>query len=118
MIHGKVWGETWEIFSRNGVRCMGLRIKAGHYCSKHKHKHQYNHFAVLDGDLKIRVWKNDYDLVDETWMCGQDCTIVVPGEYHQFEALTDVLAVETYWGECVPSDIVRASCGGSTSGNA
>jgi len=114
MITGKVWGETYNIFERNGVRCMGLRIKAGGYCSKHRHKHQWNHFSVIEGDLKVRVWKNDYDLVDETWLVSGDSVEVRPGEYHQFIALTDVLAIESYWGECDPADIERDSCGGRT----
>jgi quercetin dioxygenase-like cupin family protein len=113
MKSGKVWGETWEIFSRNGVRCMGLHINSGAYCSKHKHRHQANHFHVLYGYLRIKVWKKDYPLCDETILCSGDSMIVLPDELHQFEAITDTMAIETYWGECDERDIERDSCGGS-----
>ena len=32
----------------------------------------------------VRVWKNDYDLVDETILGPGDFTQVKPNEYHQF----------------------------------
>jgi hypothetical protein len=42
----------------------------------------------------IRVWKNNYDLVDETLLKAGQYTKVAPGEYHQFEAITDCIAFE------------------------
>ena len=59
----------------------------------------------------IRVWKNDYNLVDETILEDGDFTQVKPGEYHQFEALEDTIAFELYWAEFDHGDIIRESVG-------
>ncbi len=111
MIAGKVWGNT-ELLEANGVlEFHRIDIKKGGVCSKHKHKFKLNGFFVEKGALVIRVWKNNYDLVDETVLMAGMYTKVAPGEYHQFEALEDTVAFELYWAEFDHEDIERETVG-------
>jgi mannose-6-phosphate isomerase-like protein (cupin superfamily) len=112
---GKVWGQT-ELLEANGVlEFHRIEAVAGGVCSKHKHKFKWNGFFVEQGELIIRVWKNNYDLVDETVLKAGDYTKVAPGEYHQFEAVTDCVAFELYWAEFDHDDISRETVGYSGS---
>ena len=61
--------------------------------------------------MLIRVWQNDYDLVDETILGPGEYTKVKPGVHHQFECLEDSVAYELYWAEFPEKDIVRESVG-------
>ena len=108
---GKVWGQT-ELLHANGVlEFHRIETIKGGICSKHKHGFKWNGFFVETGKLLIRVWKNDYNLVDETILEDGDFTQVKPGEYHQFEALEDTIAFELYWAEFDHGDIIRESVG-------
>ena len=108
---GKVWGKT-EMVHKNGVlEFHRIETKKGGECSKHKHQFKWNGFFVESGKLKIKVWKNDYDLVDETILGPGDFTQVKPGEYHSFECLEDAVAFELYWAEFDHNDIVRETVG-------
>lgn len=110
---GKVWGIT-ELIHANGVlEFHRIEANAGKFCSKHLHKTKWNGFFVEKGRLLIRVWKNNYDLVDETILEDGDFTAVGPGEFHQFEALEDTVAFELYWAEFDHNDIERETVGGS-----
>lgn len=110
---GKIWGSTKSLFFKNNVEIHRIEANEGGYCSKHKHDHKYNAFFVERGQLKITVWKNDYDLVDETIISDQEMSIVKPQEYHMFEAMEDTVAYEIYWTEINTDDIIRESCGGN-----
>ena len=114
---GKIWGNTQPIFLKNNVEIHRVEIDAGGYCSKHKHEYKYNAFFVEKGKLKVTVWKNDYDLIDETILSDQELSIVNPQEYHMFEAIEDTIAYEIYWTEISSSDIVRESHGGNSNKN-
>lgn len=108
---GKIWGLT-ELIHANGVlEFHRIDFKSGGVCSKHRHKYKWNGFYVVEGSLLIRVWKNDYNLVDETVLGKGDWTRVKPGEFHQFEALSDGTAFELYWAEFNHDDIERESVG-------
>ena len=111
-IAGKVWGSTQEIFSKLNVEIHRITVNSGGYCSKHCHEHKFNAFYVEKGTLKIKVWKNDYDLCDETIIHTGEMCVVNPKEYHQFEALDNTIAFEIYWVELDSKDIVRDDCGG------
>ena len=88
---GKVWGQT-ELLEANGVlEFHRIEAVAGGVCSKHKHKFKWNGFFVESGEMIIRVWKGDYDLVDE--------------------AVTDCVAFELYWAEFDHDDISRETVG-------
>jgi quercetin dioxygenase-like cupin family protein len=111
MIAGKIWGTT-ELLEANGsLEFHRIEIRQGGVCSKHKHKYKWNGFFVESGKLVVRVWKNKYDLVDETIVSAGQYTKVCPGEYHQFEALEDTVAFELYWAEFDHEDIERESVG-------
>lgn len=111
MIAGKVWGTT-ELVERNGVlEFHRIETKAGGVCSKHMHEYKWNGFFVESGKLLIRVWQNDYDLIDETILGPGEYTKVKPGVQHQFECLEDAVAYELYWAEFPEKDIVRETVG-------
>jgi quercetin dioxygenase-like cupin family protein len=105
--YGKIWGSAQNLFFKNNVEINRIQINKNGYCSKHKHEHKYNMFFIERGKLKIKVWKNDYYLVDETILETQQSNIVNPGEYHTFEALEDTIAYEIYWTELSDQDIIR-----------
>jgi quercetin dioxygenase-like cupin family protein len=116
MKNGKVWGMT-ELIHANGVlEFHRIEARKGGYCSKHLHQFKWNGFFVESGRLLVKVWKNDYSLVDETILGTGDFTQVKPGEYHSFEALEDTIAFELYWAEFNHNDIIRESVGGSERG--
>jgi mannose-6-phosphate isomerase-like protein (cupin superfamily) len=108
---GKIWGQT-ELIEANGVlEFHRIETEAGGVCSKHLHEFKWNGFFVESGKLLIRVWQEDYDLVDETIIGPGEFTKVKPGVYHQFECLEDSIAFELYWAEFNHNDIKRESVG-------
>jgi len=108
---GKIWGST-ELIHANGVlEFHRIEFKAGGTCSKHCHNWKWNGFFVEQGKMIVRVWQNDYDLVDETVLNAGDFTQVKPGVYHQFEGVEDGVAFELYWAEFNHDDIQRESVG-------
>lgn len=109
---GKVWGSTQELFFKNNVEIHRIETKKGGFCSKHKHRHKYNAFFVESGSIKVKVWKNDYDLVDEITLSKGDMTTVKPGEFHLFESVEDSVVYEIYWVELLKDDIDRETVGG------
>ena len=112
IISGKVWGKTQLIHANAACEMHRLEAKTGADCSKHCHEHKWNGFFVESGVLMIRVWKNDYDLVDETILEVGDWTTVKPGEYHQFVCIKDCVAIELYWAAALETDdIVRETVG-------
>jgi len=111
MIQGKVWGTTELIESNSSLEFHRIQIVKGGVCSKHKHYSKWNGFYVESGKLIIRVWKKDYTLVDETIVSTGQYTKVIPGEYHQFEAVEDTIAFEIYWTALDSNDIQRETVG-------
>ena len=113
MKSGKVWGVTRKIEANPFFELHRIEIKAGGYCSKHKHKYKWNGFYVESGRLEVRVWKNSYDLVDATVLGPGEYTVVMPGEFHMFSCLEDCVCFELYWAKFDPDDIERETIGGS-----
>ena len=108
---GKIWGQT-ELIHANGVlEFHRIEYKKNVACSKHRHKFKWNGFYVESGRMLVRVWQNDYDLIDETILEPGDYTKVKPGVYHQFECLEDGIAFELYWAEFNHNDIIRKTVG-------
>ena len=111
---GKIWGQT-ELIHANGVlEFHRIEYKAGYKCSEHEHEFKWNGFFVESGKMIVRVWQNDYDLVDETLLLPGDFTQVKPGCVHQFEGVEDGVAFELYWAEFNHNDIRRRSVGRRT----
>ena len=109
---GKVWGETSLIHANSALEFHRIRILKDGYCSKHMHEFKWNGFYVESGFLVVKVYQEDYDLVDETSLGPGDFMQVKPGLYHSFHAVTDTIAFELYWAEFNHDDIVRESVGG------
>lgn len=108
---GKVWGTTELIEANGALEFHRIEMKKGGVCSKHLHKYKWNGFYVESGKMRIKVWQNDYDLIDETIIGAGQYTKVKPGLYHQFECLQDGVAYELYWAEFSHNDIVRETTG-------
>ncbi len=109
-VQGKVWGVTKELFAMNNVEGHYIDVSQGGYCSKHKHETKYNKFIVLEGELKVTVWKSG--TIDCVILEIGEELVVAPGDYHMFEAVTPVKALEFYWTELKADDIVRENHGG------
>ena len=108
---GKVWGLTEQIEMNGVLEFHRIEMNKGGVCSKHLHEFKWNGFYVESGRMLIRVWQNDYDLVDETILNSGDFMSVAPGEYHQFEALDDCIAFELYYAHFDHDDIQRETVG-------
>lgn len=110
---GKIWGETTEFFRFATSSGHHLSIKAGGYCSIHKHAHKYNLFYVMSGKLKVTIWRDeDRGLKDETILGEGQTTAVPPDFFHKFEALEDTECIEVYHVLLNEPDIERKSVGG------
>jgi len=110
-IAGKIWGQT-ELIHANGVlEFHRIEYKKNVACSKHKHKYKWNGFFVESGKMMVKVWQNDYDLVDETILNAGDFMRVKPGVFHQFIGIEDGVAFELYWAEFDHNDIERETVG-------
>ena len=110
--YGKIWGSTTCLESNNSIEVHEIEFQQGKRCSFHCHNTKFNAFYVVEGELEISVKKSNYDLTDVTILSKGDFTVVPPGEYHQFRGLTNGKALEVYWAEFNPNDIVRANTGG------
>ncbi len=96
-----------------------IRVVAGGYSSKHYHKNKDNLFYVVSGKLFVRIFKRVVGdgsiILDERRSCLYPF-LVSWGIIHQFEAVTDVVAYEVYFGikdhAASPTDIVRLSQNG------
>lgn len=113
MKQGKIWGFTEAIFQKHNFEIHRIEIKQGGFCSTHKHNNKFNAFYMESGSLKINVEQKAYELTDETIIETGDLTVVKPGLYHSFEALTDCICYEIYWTELDHEDIERRTVGGS-----
>ena len=110
-IDNEVYGQT-ELIHANGVlEFHRIEYKKNVACSKHKHEFKWNGFFVESGKMMVKVWQNDYDLIDETILNAGDFMRVKPGVYHQFIGLEDGVAFELYWAEFDHNDIKRESVG-------
>lgn len=112
MVAGKAWGCTETIYEDGHVCVNKIWAAKGGFCSVHKHIKKQNLFHIISGKLRIDVEKNGYDLVDSTVIETGQSTIVPAGEYHQFVALEDSVALEIYFVD-LDEDIIRKSVGGS-----
>jgi mannose-6-phosphate isomerase-like protein (cupin superfamily) len=108
---GKVWGKTELIEANGALEFHRIEMEKGGVCSKHLHEFKWNGFYVETGQMLVRVWQNDYDLLDETLLREGDYTKVKPGLYHQFECTQSGIAYELYWAEFNHNDIKRESVG-------
>lgn len=111
MKNGKIWGHTEEIFHKNNVSINRIKIVKNSSCSKHYHNYKYNMFFVESGQVLIKHWQNDYDLIDETILNEGESCCIPPKNYHQFIGLEDSIVYEIYYVELNNADIIRDNCG-------
>ena len=97
---GKVWGQTELIEANGALEFHRIEMLKGGVCSKHLHEFKWNGFYVESGQMLVRVWQQDYDLVDET--------MLYEGDYHKVKlldfiinlnVLSSELVNELYWAE-------------------
>ena len=112
IIQGKVWGKVFPIFEKNNVQINRIEARKGTFCSEHKHDHNFNMFFVESGKIKIKTWKNNYNLIDEIILTNLQATIVEPSEFHSFESIEDSIVYEIYWVTLNNNDIIRRTVGG------
>ncbi len=113
LMSGKVWGLTQEVWTGPHSEVHLINTKKGGFCSRHRHEHKWNLFHIIQGHLRVTIWQHSglEDIID--LYDGQSCQIP-PNVLHQFEAVADTSALEVYWVELNPADIVRESEGGMT----
>jgi len=109
---GKIWGKTQDIFKNSNFELHRIEAKKGGFSSIHCHVYKFNAFYIEKGSLKITIYENDYNLIDETIITKGELTIVKPGNYHKFEAIEDTVCYEIYWAELNHQDIERKNVGG------
>ena len=110
-IQGKFWGSTRCFFENSSSEVHYIEANKGGYCSRHYHQNKWNRFIILEGMLKITIYKEG----------GEDVTVLTDGMFsdvppmveHRFEAMENTKALEVYWtDELDPKDIVRQDVGG------
>lgn len=112
---GKFWGTTEALFEKNNVEIHRIEIKAGGFCSEHRHASKANAFFVESGTLDVLVWESELDgpkAADVTTLTEGQMMTVPPGKWHKFAAQSDVVAYEIYWVELNADDIERRTIGG------
>ena len=92
-MQGKVWGETTEFFKNDCTSGHYLKIKAGGYCSEHRHNKKSNLFFLITGSLEIKIWR-ERNQIDTTILGPGQMSEVPPGVYHKFTALEDFECIE------------------------
>lgn len=117
MKQGKVWGTTTQILVTPFCEVHHIDVVPYSHCSKHHHKHKYNLFYVIKGELIINTWKTNPNEPDETLLQAGQWTVVKPGDIHQFIARDKGCeALEVYFPEGIGEDIIRETIGGKDGG--
>lgn len=111
----KAWGKTKQVHRGQNAEIHELEIKAGGYCSLHRHQKR-NLFHIQSGTLQIEFYHEGISGSEPFWIAphgdGEQCS-VGPGQWHRFRALTDCKILEVYWNDEInPEDIERADEGG------
>lgn len=105
----KIWGERRRILLTDLTEIDLLYLKAGSFCSTHKHAYKINRFYVVEGEVKIETeFGNRILKKNESWD-------VCPPLVHRFVPLTDAIMIELAFvktGKIDPNDIDRISQGG------
>ncbi|MAF24444.1 hypothetical protein CL634_02560 [bacterium] len=110
-IQGKFWGSTRCFFENSTSEVHYIEANKGGYCSRHYHQDKWNRFIVLEGKLKVTIYKESNE--DVTVLTDGMFSDVPPEVEHRFEALEDTKALEVYWTNPLnPGDIVRKDTGG------
>lgn len=104
----KPWGVTRCIHYSPTTEVWHASIRKGGKSSVHRHRTCHNHFYVISGILRLNlIHVDDVDIIKV--LCGGDEFHVNYPMWHQFESVTDVEVIETYFsgGEMTHGDIER-----------
>ena len=63
-VQGKFWGTTRCFFENCSSEVHYIEANKGGFCSRHHHENKWNRFIVLEGALKVIIYKQDSE--DET----------------------------------------------------
>jgi len=108
---GKIWGTTQQLFKGGATEVHYIEVKAGGYCSRHRHQTRTNQFFVISGRLAVAIWEAK-DQIDITILENEGQTTVPIDQDHLFMALEDTQAIEIYEARCMAEDIDRKWQGG------
>jgi len=116
----KIWGTVRHLFAASNAAVSYLEVKAGFRCSRHKHMHRANLFAVVDGEIMVEEWAADMlDQPDDehlrrTRLCSGEVLVVPSGVLHRFRVVESGHVVEVYWPDMGVDldDIERLDVGG------
>lgn len=115
----KVWGRVRHIFD-GPIQVSILSVNAGGFSSVHRHVRRFNHFLVVSGMIRVRLYSgSNHDHVTMTHkLYSGDSYTVRPGVLHKFECVKSGQVVETYWTEdgspAEQEDIERLTVSGMT----
>jgi len=99
----KPWGKTRLLHLSAVTEVWHASIKAGGRSSWHRHERKHNAFHVVSGELRVHAEPDSCYHAQ----AGQS-VVILAGRRHQFEAISDVELIETYWIDSVdPADIIR-----------
>ena len=113
---GKIWGKTTQIEANGSLEFHRIEFKKDFQCSEHYHSTKSNGFFVESGQMMIKTWPENTQVVDTTILKAGDYMEVPAGVWHQFVGITDGIAFELYWSEFDKEDIVRRSRGSRVPG--
>jgi mannose-6-phosphate isomerase-like protein (cupin superfamily) len=111
----KSWGTNRGLERSHAFEVHHASIRAGGYSSQHCHRDKSNAFYVVRGELLVHFYRQrgDQDPCATVRLTAGQKLVCGRGEWHRFEAVTDVELVEWYWTDAVdPSDIERHDQGG------
>lgn len=117
-VNQKDWGWTEALHDSAYHFAARIDVKAGGFCSQHKHLLKWNGFSVVRGRMVIEIWNAGSHLSDPpdtSILLGPgDYYSVPPGQVHRFYCDVPTCAMETYWSHTTvrEDDIVRLSLGG------
>ncbi len=92
------WGKWTKLWGDERVEVRLLEVKAGGFCTLHRHANMSNVFYVLEGSLRVdsyHAWPDDrrssvtFEILEE-----QDVAVVSPPTVHRFQAISKVVALE------------------------
>ena len=110
MRQGKIWGTTECLEDNPSIEIHHIHAHRNSGCSKHKHLHKFNGFFVISGEMVITTWQES-GIVDAVTLTSGQYTVVPPGLFHRFHAVSDCEALEFYWLQKPGEDIIREGTG-------
>jgi cupin fold WbuC family metalloprotein len=111
--HGKAWGTTALLYATRYLQAHLLEIKAGGYCSEHRHERKTNTFIVLSGRMEVLIWPEGVTKMDTTVLTSGNMSTIPAGVFHKFHAIEDTVCLEVYESAEIGEDIARRTVGGN-----